>query len=387
MNILFIFHVPILPSIGGVQRVTYVLTHEFQKMGHSVFFLCYTQKELIEKNEFIAPQYYLNVYEKNADITYVELLEKLRVNVVIGQAATTEILHLLRISPASIKTICSHHIMPFASYKRERRIICNYYPHSLRGYIFKIISILLPVIPRVIYTRRERDILYKTLYSCDYLCVLSQRFIPRINKFCPNIDNAKILAINNPNTFILQSNKEFQKENLVLFVGRIENVQKNVKDFIRMWSLFSQTNPDWQAMVVGSGSDLERNKKYANKLKVKRLSFEGLQDNIAQYYKKARILAVTSFGEGWGMVITEAMAYGCVPCVYDTYESLHDIIKDGRNGYILPPYKPKIMAQVMQQIANDDKKLKELSKFAMDDISQFNAENTAQSWIKAINGY
>lgn len=38
MNILFLFEAPIKPTVGGVQRVTEVLTKEFQRRGYNVYF-------------------------------------------------------------------------------------------------------------------------------------------------------------------------------------------------------------------------------------------------------------------------------------------------------------------------------------------------------------
>ena len=42
MNILFLFYKPIIPSEGGVQRVTNSLTEELLKRGHNVVFLSNT---------------------------------------------------------------------------------------------------------------------------------------------------------------------------------------------------------------------------------------------------------------------------------------------------------------------------------------------------------
>ena len=43
---------------------------------------------------------------------------------------------------------------------------------------------------------------------------------------------------------------------------------------------------------------------------------------------------MTSDFEGWGMTITEAHQCGCVRIALDTYASLHDLISDGKDGFI-----------------------------------------------------
>jgi len=45
---------------------------------------------------------------------------------------------------------------------------------------------------------------------------------------------------------------------------------------------------------------------------------------------------MTSRFEGWPMVLMEAMQMGVVPVVYNSFESLSDIVVDGENGYIIP---------------------------------------------------
>lgn len=47
---------------------------------------------------------------------------------------------------------------------------------------------------------------------------------------------------------------------------------------------------------------------------------------------------MTSNYEGFGMVLTEAMAFGCVPLAFDSFPSLRDIVDEGRDGFIIPPF-------------------------------------------------
>ena len=89
---------------------------------------------------------------------------------------------------------------------------------------------------------------------------------------------------------------------------------------------------------------------------------------------------MTSTHEGWGMVLTEAMSYGCVPFVYDTYESLHDIIDDGKNGIIAKPFDKKEMARRIQEAIDDGKKFTAMQNATVEKVKSFSIEQIVDKW-------
>ena len=44
---------------------------------------------------------------------------------------------------------------------------------------------------------------------------------------------------------------------------------------------------------------------------------------------------MTSSFEGWGLTLTEAQQYGCVPLAFHSFASLTDIITDKVNGFAI----------------------------------------------------
>ena len=62
---------------------------------------------------------------------------------------------------------------------------------------------------------------------------------------------------------------------------------------------------------------------------------------LTKYYQESNILLLTSFYEGFGRVILEAMNFG-IPCITTNSEGPKDLIKNKINGYIVntkDPYK------------------------------------------------
>ena len=63
---------------------------------------------------------------------------------------------------------------------------------------------------------------------------------------------------------------------------------------------------------------------------------KGQKKNPEPYYNEASIFMMTSSFEGWGLTLTEAQQYGCVPLAFRSFASLTDIITDKVNGFAIP---------------------------------------------------
>ena len=142
-------------------------------------------------------------------------------------------------------------------------------------------------------------------------------------------------------------------------------------------------NPNWTAVVVGDGSDLERMKVFAKKLAVERISFRGNQANVGEYYAKAKFICCTSNYEGWPMVLVEAMQLGCVPVSYDTFEAVYDMIDDKNNGFIVVK-KPSAMAQRIQQCIDGKFDYTAMSQQAQKKVQKFSVTNIVDQWEELI---
>ena len=76
--------------------------------------------------------------------------------------------------------------------------------------------------------------------------------------------------------------------------------------------------------------------------------------NIINHYKNADIFLLTSFYEGYGRVILEAMNFG-VPCISTNSIGPTDLIKNGKNGFITKIRCPKeLEKKIFLLIENKD---------------------------------
>ena len=153
----------------------------------------------------------------------------------------------------------------------------------------------------------------------DRVVLLSEQFFDGFCKIGRLADRRKLVAINNMLSFdkvVTPTNKQKQ----ILFCGRMTS-QKKPYRVLYAWQQIQVHLSDWELLLVGDGPWLDRLKQLSLKLKLKRVQFCGFQDPMP-FYQKASILWMTSNFEGWGLVLTEAMQFGCVPIAFNSFGTL-----------------------------------------------------------------
>lgn len=382
MNIAFLFYCPIVPHIGGVQRVTDVLAKEFERRGHNVIFICTESRNRDDAYPYYsAKQIYLDSNKNDEEFTadYCKMLQTNDINVVISQEARTNSLLLLENTPICVKRISVVHINPYAIIRNELRIKRAIRSRRLVTNVAKYLVMFFPHIARQYYRFKENKFYRRILGVSDKLVFLSPSFVELLKENIPDISSRKLAAIGNPNTFV-PKHEVGTKENLIICVARLSEVQKNIRDFILVWQQLYKDNPKWKAIIVGDGPDREMLESFTKKKGVRNLSFVGRVENVGNYYQRAKFVCMTSIYEGWGMVLTEGMSYGCVPCVYGSYGAAFDIVDDGVNGIISTPFRPKEMADRIQTLINDESRLVQMSSSAIEKVKDFNADKVADKW-------
>lgn len=387
MNILFLFARPIIPHMGGVQRVTHMLAEEMLRRGHNVVFLSTgydyrTGNNENDVNATIAKQYFL-ISKNNKDVItkeYQDILKEENIDIIINQMPHCDTDYLLSITPKATKKISCIHIQPFNTQTYPEELLKYTKGKTWKEKLYISFCRLFPIY----YKKKTRDVEYarlkRALAVSDCLCLLSERFIPRVLKYMPQVNEKKLIAVNNPAGVIEFDIKECKKEKTILWVGRITNNPKNVPLFIDIWNILSKKNKDWKAIIIGDGPDLKYNKEYAKKKNVERLEFAGKQQDVSQFYKKAAFIGITSISEGWGMTIVESMNYGCVPFAYDTYESLYDIIEENKNGVVVKPFDKEEMAQRIQELIDNNDKYVAMQQNVIEKVKTFSIEKIVDKW-------
>jgi colanic acid/amylovoran biosynthesis glycosyltransferase len=91
------------------------------------------------------------------------------------------------------------------------------------------------------------------------------------------------------------------------------------------------------------------------------------EKELIQLFQKSHILVSTSVGEGLANVVVEAMACGCVPVVWDC-EGMSEAIVNEKTGYIISFGDANEMVEIIEHLASNPNKTKELSENAAERI-------------------
>lgn len=387
MNILFLYERPIIPHMGGVQRVTHILAKEMLRRGHDVVFLSTdydyrTGNNENDANATIAKQYFL-LSNNNKDIIrkeYYNILREEEIDIVINQKPHKDTDYLLSITSKDIKKISCIHIQPFNTLNYTEKIIKYSNKSNWKESLYLSFCSLFPWYYKKQNLVKEVARMKRVLNVTDYLCLLSEHFIPRFLEYMPDVDKQKLIAVNNPAIIENINPQKYIKEKIIIWVGRQENVSKNIPAFIDIWNILSRNNKDWRAIIVGDGRDMQYNKNYAKKKSVERLDFVGIQKDVTHYYNTASFLGLTSLSEGFPMVLIEAMSNGCVPFVYNTFESINDIIDDGKNGIIVKPFNKEEMARRIQEVIDNKDNYVAMQQNAIEKVKTFSIEKIVDKW-------
>lgn len=393
MRILFIHDHEVNPFKGGMQRVSYLLAKEFIRRGHKSMFLSLREDPQEFSGKGKIPQYSLPL-ERLGTAKLKKEIEKLikdkKIEFIMLQHPELKYRGALTGLNNLANTVFVFHNQPFALLGKERKIKSITPAGSLRlkGKLLRLLGIYFPKFFRKIYLRQTGGQYKNIVDLADRLILLSDLYIPRVLENIPGINKEKVIALNNPITFTIdESSINFdKKENIILVVCRITNPQKNLTDFIDIWKEFSQKRSDWKAILVGDGESRKYIEKYVKRKGVERLQFEGNRENVQDYYRRAKIFCMTSSYEGWPMVLMEAMAFGCVPLAFDTFEALHEIIENGKDGFIIPPFDKEAMVETIMQLADSTLELKDMALEGRKKLSSFSVENIANQWEPIIAG-
>lgn len=128
----------------------------------------------------------------------------------------------------------------------------------------------------------------------------------------------------------------------------------------------------WKLIIVGDGPDRER---LMDKAKdILNIEFVGRQDP-RPYYETASIFCMTYLFEGWGMVLTEAMQFGCVPIIFDNFSVAHDFIKPKETGELVKAFDKREYAKKLKYLMYNALYRKNLSRNAFECVKRYDISN------------
>ncbi|WP_103068565.1 glycosyltransferase family 4 protein [Aquimarina sediminis] len=192
-----------------------------------------------------------------------------------------------------------------------------------------------------------------------------------------NLKNLKVIP--NPLSFYPDQQSSLSNKK-VLAVGK-QSFQKGYDRLLQSWKLVLEKYPDWVLDIYGTISEKEGLDSLASTLGVsEKVNFYEPVRNIADKYQEASIYVMSSRYEGFGMVLTEAMAYG-VPCVsFDCPHGPSDIILDKKDGLLIKNDDTVAFAKGIMFLIENEEDRKMMGDKARTSAKRYLPEAVIKEW-------
>ena len=165
----------------------------------------------------------------------------------------------------------------------------------------------------------------------------------------------------------------------IIAVGRLTPV-KGYERLLKIWGIVNVKHPDWHLDIFGDGRLKDELINYVNDNNIRNLTLHGVTHNISQEYANSSICAVTSYYEGFSLVILEAMMHG-VPCVaFDCPDGPKSIIKNNECGYLIENGDCNLFAEKLCNLIESQQLRKQFSDAAIKRSKFFNIDIIMEQW-------
>ena len=172
---------------------------------------------------------------------------------------------------------------------------------------------------------------------------------------------------------------------IILNVGRLVDF-KDHRTLIQAFARLAPDFPEWTLRILGEGELRETLERLVEDLGLDdRVQMPGATGRIGAEYGAAKIFAIASIYEGFGLVTAEASSHG-LPCIgFVDCPGTNDIITDGENG-ILVSTDDRVgnLAQGLRQMMTDGALRERMGRKGIENMTRYKLEKVLDRWEEGI---
>jgi glycosyltransferase involved in cell wall biosynthesis len=172
----------------------------------------------------------------------------------------------------------------------------------------------------------------------------------------------------NVNATRLRQNLRIKGRFVLLFVGALTKWHryKGLDILLRSLRMAADQDLDLSLVIVGDGNLGHEYHRMAEDLRLQEnVIFAGdvSDDDLPQYYGLAGALVLPSkdMSEGFGLTLLEANASG-KPVIASRVGGIPSVVRNGHNGYLVPPNDPKALAEAILRLKRDPRQSEEMGR-------------------------
>lgn len=169
-------------------------------------------------------------------------------------------------------------------------------------------------------------------------------------------------------------------QKVVIAAGRY-SWEKGYDRLFKTWERVLDRHPDWQLNIYGPG-EREKYQALADSMGLGYSVYcNGPVKNIYEKYAESSIFAITSYYEGFGLVIAEAMATGVPPVAFTFPCGPRDIITDGVDGLLVEDGNIEKMADAICYLIEHDDIRREMGQKGIVSAKRYSEDLIMQRWL------
>lgn len=184
-------------------------------------------------------------------------------------------------------------------------------------------------------------------------------------------------------------NKELDSNLKIVYAGRLVREAKQIERLVQRFIETSQADPRFEFTIYGSGEEKDKVVSRISDEKGHNVTYGGVipPENILTEISKHHVFTLMSDYEGMPIALMEAMACGLVPVCYIGQGGIHEIIDEGKSGFVLNSLEDDYLG-CLQNLINNPDVYSQLSKNAHDKIlDEFSSDVTSAKWAKLLLSY
>ena len=189
----------------------------------------------------------------------------------------------------------------------------------------------------------------RVLHGAQKVLVNSEYTLNRFQQIHGPLENAHVCWLATEDDEPPQAQPQFDGQPTVLLIGRSDrdNFHKGHREVVESWARVVKSVPKATLLIAGAGDGLDLLRGNVNhspaREQIKVLGFVPEAD-MAALWSNAKVFALPSWKEGFGLVYIEAMRHG-LPVVASTNDAGQEVNIDGVTGYNVDLNKPSQLAE------------------------------------------
>lgn len=376
------------PNAAGVQRITYKIGRYFHEQGNEVFYYSTVSggHEEPEFGELLYPHAQGGLIVEQNILHFSSIVEQLKPDIIMNQMPyerdLQKAINNLK-GKFQFKSVGCLNNSLFSFRDNIKNFLSQDAPSGLNFLLNNFLGLGLI---RYIHLLSHRKKLKQILRYHDFFVLPSPMNFDELNYFFSNYSRKQVFSIpNSIQSFGFKFNERFKKKT-ILYVGRIDVLQKRSDLLVPIWNIVMEKLPDWNFVIVGSGSYFETLKSEVESKKVERMVLMGHQ-NPESYYRDASIFVMPSAYEGFPSVLLEAQTFGVVPVVFDSYAAVSWILNNGVDAFIEPPFEVCRIAERIVEIASNPAMRNKMALNSVKNASRFHIDEVGRQWVNLFNTF